>query len=144
MNEKILVADDEPKFCRLIKLFLDHAGYDAASACDGEQLLRATAESPPDLILLDAMMPRLDGFATVRALRSNPATCSIPIIMFSARGDDEFVRAAWEQDVNLFLNKPFSRAELLSFVGRVLASRDEARCVASAQARTEGVSARGF
>lgn len=133
MPQRILIADDEADFCDVVQRMLQEEGYETNIAYDGAEALVAAADHRPDLIVLDALMPRLDGFLTLRCLRKNPVTRDIPVIMLSARDDNAFVRQAWEHDVDLFVSKPVSRDELVSLVARVLLERDEARCVAAAR-----------
>jgi two-component system phosphate regulon response regulator PhoB len=84
----VLVVDDEPDLRRLIGGALQHAGFDVALAATGRDALAAVARSAPDLVVLDLMLPDLSGTEVCRALRSQPATAEIPIIMLTARGDE--------------------------------------------------------
>jgi CheY-like chemotaxis protein len=127
MPQRILIADDETEFCNVVQRMLQEEGYETDVAYDGCEVLDAVEVCKPDLIVLDALMPRLDGFCTLRCLRTNPATRDIAVIMLSARDESAFVRQAWESDVDLFVSKPVSRDELTSLVARVLADKLEAR-----------------
>lgn len=131
MPHQILIADDEAEFCDVVQRMLQEEGYRTEVAYDGAEALVLAEDHQPDLIVLDALMPRLNGFLTLRCLRKNPVTRDIPVIMLSARDDSAFVRQAWEHDPDLFVSKPVSRDELTSLVSRVLFEREEARRVAA-------------
>lgn len=85
MRRRILVVDDEPDAVELISYNLKQAGYDVTPACDGAQALELIKTVAPDLILLDVMLPEMDGFSLCRVFKSAPATSSIPIIMLTAK-----------------------------------------------------------
>jgi len=87
MNTRILVADDDPDLRQYLRLALQRDGYEVIEADDGEQALARAADSAPSLILLDVMMPNLDGFAACRKLKSDTRTQAVPIIFISARTD---------------------------------------------------------
>ena len=91
------------------------------SAYDGKECLRIALAERPSLIILDGMMPVLDGFATLRELRRLPETASIPVLMLSARNRETDVVGALDEGANDYLTKPFSPAELLARVSRILA-----------------------
>src|SRR3970040_2887624 len=82
---KILVVDDNPDNVELARAVVEAAGYTALSAADGVEALERVKESPPDLILLDVMMPRLDGLGVLQKLRENPGTAQIPVIMLTGK-----------------------------------------------------------
>jgi PAS domain S-box-containing protein len=108
----ILIVDDESQNCRLLEALLVPEGYDTRSAASGEEALASIATDPPDLILLDVMMPGLDGRQVAKALKSDPATANIPIIMVTAQADREERLAGLEAGAEDFLTKPVDRAEL--------------------------------
>ena len=108
----VLVVDDEAQNRKLITVLLGPEGYDTQVACTGPEALAAVAESPPDLILLDVMMPGMDGYQVARILKDDPATAGIPIIMVSAHDDRTARLRGLEAGAEDFLTKPVDRAEL--------------------------------
>jgi CheY-like chemotaxis protein len=108
----ILIVDDEGANRRLLQVLLGHEGYVTRTAASGEEALASIAVDPPDLILLDFLMPRVDGRQVVSAVKADPATCKIPIIMVTALNHREARLAALEAGAEDFLTKPVDRAEL--------------------------------
>jgi diguanylate cyclase (GGDEF)-like protein/PAS domain S-box-containing protein len=108
----ILIVDDERLNRRLLQALLRHEGYVTRSAASGEEALASIADDPPDLILLDVMMPGLDGRQVARAVKDDAATSRIPIIMVTAQTDREARLAALDAGAEDFLSKPVDRAEL--------------------------------
>ena len=108
----ILIVDDESANRRLLQALLGHEGYVTHIAASGEEALAAIAHDPPDLILLDVMMPGLDGRQVARAVKADPTRRNIPIIMVTAQSDREARLAALEAGAEDFLSKPVDRAEL--------------------------------
>ena len=117
---KILVADDEVFMLRLLEMTFKKGGYTVISCRDGkEALARATTELP-QLIVLDVMMPGLDGLGALRQLKENPATRDIPVVVLSAKGHALTKVEAEASGAALFLAKPFSPNELLEAVQKFL------------------------
>jgi CheY-like chemotaxis protein len=108
----ILIVDDESTNRRLLQALLGPEGYVTRSAASGRQALDCIADDPPDLILLDVMMPGLDGRQVARAVKADPANRHIPIIMVTAQSNREARLAALEAGAEDFLSKPIDRAEL--------------------------------
>ena len=96
MHTRVLVVDDEPDLLELIHYNLTKAGYDVASVLSGEEALAHVRASLPDLIVLDVLLPGLDGLEVCKALRRNPTTAGIPIVMLTARSEDADVVAGLE------------------------------------------------
>ena len=126
MHTRVLVVDDEPDLLELIHYNLTKAGYDVASVLSGEEALAHVRASLPDLIVLDVLLPGLDGLEVCKALRRNPATASIPIVMLTARSEDADVVAGLELGADDYLTKPFSPRVLLARIKAVL-RRQQAR-----------------
>jgi pilus assembly protein CpaE len=122
MSEKILIIDDDLDTLRLVGLMLQRQGYQISAATNGQQGLEKAIEEDPDLILLDVMMPDMDGYEVTRRLRQNPSTLEIPILMFTAKTqlDDKVV--GFEVGANDYLTKPTHPSELQARV-RTLLSR---------------------
>jgi len=112
MTATILIVDDESQNRRLLQALLGHEGYVTRTADGGAQALASIADDPPDLILLDVMMPGLDGRQVARAIKADPATSKIPIIMVTAQTDREARLAALDAGAEDFVSKPVDRAEL--------------------------------
>jgi len=125
MAKKILAVDDEKHIVRLIQVNLQRAGYNVDVAYDGLEALKKVEEAPPDLIVLDVMMPQLDGFETLKRLKANPLTSEIPVIMLTAKSQDADVFRGWQSGVDCYLTKPFNPMELLAFVKRIFDSMEE-------------------
>jgi two-component system, OmpR family, alkaline phosphatase synthesis response regulator PhoP len=122
--KKILVVDDEKHIVRLVQANLDRAGYAVVTANDGKEALEKVADENPDLVVLDVMMPYMDGFEVLQNLRRNPSTRDIPVIMLTAKAQDADVFKGWQSGVDCYLTKPFNPMELLSFVKRIFDSMD--------------------
>jgi len=115
----ILVVDDLPQNVRLLEAVLVPRGYTVVAATSGREALERVASDPPDLILLDIVMPEMDGYEVCRTLRADPATSFLPIVMITASGEQEKV-VAIESGADDFIAKPFDHAELLARVGSLL------------------------
>lgn len=122
MPKKILAVDDEKHIVRLVQVNLERAGYTVVTAFDGKEALQKVAEENPDLVVLDVMMPYMDGFEVLQNLRRNPSTRDIPVIMLTAKAQDADVFKGWQSGVDCYLTKPFNPMELLSFVKRIFDS----------------------
>jgi diguanylate cyclase (GGDEF)-like protein/PAS domain S-box-containing protein len=133
----ILIVDDESANRRLLQALLGYEGYFTRSAASGEEALASIADDPPDLILLDVMMPGLDGRQVVRAVKADPATSKIPVIMVTAQGDREARLAALEAGAEDFLSKPVDRAELWLRVRNLLRLKRLSDLLESHQASLE-------
>ncbi|MBI3164902.1 MAG: response regulator [Anaerolineales bacterium] len=121
MTEKILVIDDDLDTLRLVGLMLQRQSYQVSAASNGSQGLTKAFEERPDLILLDVMMPDMDGYEVTRRLRKNPATASIPILMFTAKTQLDDKVTGFEVGADDYLTKPTHPTELLSHVKALLA-----------------------
>ncbi len=120
-SKRILVVEDDPSIRRVIVIALKSAGYEEISEADrGDAALTAAFESCPDLVLLDIMLPGMDGYAVCRALRTNPETSSSAIIMLTAKGEDSDVVAGLDAGADDYVAKPFSREVLLARIRAVL------------------------
>lgn len=120
----ILVVDDDAFNLKLLKVPLTAKGYAVRSAASGEEALKSVAEQLPDLILLDVMMPGIDGFEVVRRLKANSRTCSIPIIMVTALDDKESRIKAMEVGAEDVFTKPVGRVELQKRMMSLLKGHD--------------------
>jgi len=121
MAEKILIVDDDPETIRLVKLMLSRQGYNVITASSGKQALDLLHAEHPNLILLDVMMPEMDGFQVTRQLRSNPKTANTPILIFSAKTQVDDKVAGYEAGADEYLTKPIHPAELVARIKALLA-----------------------
>ena len=119
----ILVADDDPVIVRLLQVNFKLDGYDVETASHGEEALRKAVELRPALILLDVMMPGVDGWEVARRLKEDEATQDIPVLFLSARAQEEDRRRGMELGVREYVTKPFDPGELVELVQRCLAER---------------------
>lgn len=119
-REKILVVDDEDHIVELIKFNLETKGYDVTSACDGEEAIKKTEEENPDLIILDLMLPKIDGIEVCRRIKENTNTSHISIIMLTAKNDESDKIVGLEIGADDYMTKPFSVKELMARVKAVL------------------------
>ena len=125
MPKKILVVDDERHIVRLVQVNLEKAGYDVATAYDGVEALEKVAADKPDMIVLDVMTPRMNGFDVLKKLQADPETQEIPVIMLTAKAQDADIFKGWSSGVSSYLTKPFNPMELLVFVQRIFQSLEE-------------------
>jgi len=117
MSKRILIVDDEPRYLRLLEANLRTEGYEVATAQDGVQALDVFSAQPLDLVLLDVMMPRLDGFGVCQRLRE---FSNVPIVILTARGEEQDRVRGLDLGADDYLVKPFSATELLARVRAVL------------------------
>ena len=120
MAEKILIVDDNPETVRLVKLMISRQGYNVITASSGKQALELLHLEHPDLILLDVMMPEMDGFQVTRQLRSNPKTANTPVLIFSAKTQVDDKVAGYEAGADEYLTKPIHPAELIARIKALL------------------------
>ena len=118
---KILVVDDEPNILLSLEFLMKHAGFEVRTATDGDAALAAVATEVPDLILLDVMMPRRDGYEVCQAVRENPACARVKIIMLTAKGREIEREQGMALGADDYIVKPFATQELLGRVRELLA-----------------------
>jgi len=116
----VLVVDDEEPIRKIVSFQLEKAGYEVTACADGQEALRIVEEREPDLILLDVMMPNVDGYEVCKRLKSNYQTSHIPIIMVTAKSELENRLQGFEDGANDYITKPFAITELLVRVKNVL------------------------
>lgn len=119
-KKKILLVDDEPDLAQLVSLRLKAAGYEVQVAYDGQQAIDQVKKSRPDLVILDLMLPKIDGYKVCRLLKFDERTRTLPILIFTARAQVEDVTLATECGADAYLTKPFDAEALLSKLAELL------------------------
>lgn len=119
-KEKILVVDDEEDILELVRYNLAKEGYQVTSALSGEEALAKLKDFPSDLILLDLMLPGLDGLDVCRQVKKHPVTANIPVIMLTAKGEDADIVTGLELGAEDYITKPFSPRVMLARIKAVL------------------------
>ena len=122
MASSVLIVDDEPNIILSLEFLMKQAGYIVRVAGDGEAALIAIAADPPDLVLLDAMMPKRNGFDVCQTIRSNPDWRSVRILMLTAKGRDVERDKGLALGADDYITKPFSTVEVVERVKRLLAT----------------------
>ncbi|NLY39989.1 MAG: response regulator [Firmicutes bacterium] len=112
MGKKVLLVEDEQNIILGVRTCLDAAGYEVAVVENGEDALNFIAKEKPDLILLDLLLPKVDGFEVLKALRGDAATRDIPVVVLTARVEEEDRQRALEAGANAYMTKPFRPQEL--------------------------------
>ncbi len=125
MAKRILAVDDEKHILRLVQINLEKAGYLVVTASNGREALEAVALERPDLIVMDVMMPEMDGLEALQRLKADETTAEIPVVMLTAKAQDADVFQGWQSGADLYLTKPFNPIELLTFVKRILDAQSE-------------------
>ncbi|MCZ6737662.1 MAG: response regulator [Actinobacteria bacterium] len=127
MSDRVLVADDDPDILTVVKINLELDGFEVDTAVDGEDALAKATSTPPNVIILDIMMPRMDGLTALHRLRSQAGTANIPIILLTARGLPEDRVRGLELGADDYITKPFDITELAARVKAVLRRTQAAR-----------------
>lgn len=124
---RVLVVDDDPDIRTLLSMNLEFDGYQVAVAEDGFEAERLARKLLPDLIVLDVMMPGVDGIDVLQSLKTDPETCHIPVVMLTAKAGDDDVWAGWQAGADYYMTKPFDFEQLLRYIERLQgAGRSEA------------------
>ena len=119
--KKILIANDRPEVVELVRVTLEGEDYQIAAASNGKEALKKARLEKPDLVLLDVVMPKMDGFEVCRKLRKDPETQEIPIIMLTAKGQEVDQEKGREVGARDYITKPFSPSALLVKIEEILA-----------------------
>lgn len=120
MSAHVLAVDDDPLIRRLVQLNLTRAGFRVTTAGDGVEALAQLETEVPDLVVLDITMPHMDGIELLRRLKANPRTEQVPVVMLTAKAQDQDVFEAERSGASCYLNKPFHPTELLDAIRRTL------------------------
>ena len=120
MNKRVLVVDDDQSIQRVLVQTLQLEGYEVATASDGVEALETLEGQLPDVVILDVMMPKLDGLDVLKRMRSDERTQTVPVILLTARSSQEDIWEGWQSGVDYYMTKPFDVEELLRFLSHVL------------------------
>jgi len=119
-NKKILLVDDEKELVEMIKMRLEASGYEVIPAYDGQEALDKAKREKPDLIILDLMLPKMDGYKACGLLKADTRYNKIPIIMFTARAQDSDIKMGEEVGADAYITKPFETEILLGKIKELL------------------------
>ncbi|MEM7058352.1 MAG: response regulator [Pseudomonadota bacterium] len=119
-SKRILLAEDEPNIVAPLQYLLNRAGFDVDVHEDGHAALQAALEDPPDVMVLDVMLPGIDGFEILSRLRNDQRSRNLPVLMLTAKGQREDRERALKTGANLFITKPFANAELIAAVEQLV------------------------
>ena len=124
-KQRVLVVDDEPDVLLLCRVNLEFEGYEVATAPDGEAGLEACRELKPDVVLLDVMMPKMDGWQVLEAIKEDDELSHIPVVMLTAKVQDEDQIRGWSAGAAEYITKPFSPLSLSQVIGDVITNDPE-------------------
>ncbi|MFQ5918246.1 MAG: response regulator transcription factor [Candidatus Binatia bacterium] len=116
----IMVVDDEPEIVKVVRLMLEQKGFNVRCAYSGHQVFADLEEQKPDLIILDVMMPEMDGLEVLRRLKGAPETSSIPVVMLTALDQHEDIVRGYETGADFYIPKPFTKDQLLDGINSIL------------------------
>ena len=120
---RVLIVEDEPHIVLSLEFLLEREGYESAAATDGEEGLALVRRLRPDVVLLDVMLPKRNGYEVCRALKADPELRAIPVIMLSAKGQEVEILKGLELGAAAYVTKPFGNAEILEAIRAVLTPR---------------------
>lgn len=116
MTNSVLIAEDEPHLVELLTFILEREGYSAEAVFDGEAAVDQLRRQTPDVMILDLMLPKLDGYEVLKAVRADSRLSGLPVLMLTAKGQDRDRKVAEDLGVNAFITKPFSNREVVDCV----------------------------
>lgn len=119
-KNRILVVEDEESLLKLESILLSSKGYNVTGVMDGKAALEEVMAHRPDLVILDIMLPEIDGFEVCRRIKENPATSAIPVVMLTAKKNSQDVARGTEVGANAYLTKPFKSAKVIEVIEELL------------------------
>jgi len=126
MSARVLVVDDNEDNVKIMSLILLGKGFEVRTARDGKAALRSIEQERPDVVLLDIMMPDMDGIEVLDRIRANPQSASLPVILVTGKGQDDDVLAGYKYGADYYITKPFTARQLLHGIGLVLGTGEAA------------------
>ncbi len=123
MTARILLAEDEANILTSLTFLLERAGYSVSVETEGPKALARAMQAPPDVLVLDVMLPEMDGYEILRRLRASPGTRNLPVLMLTAKGQREDRETALKYGADMFITKPFANAEILNAIGQLAEKR---------------------
>jgi DNA-binding response OmpR family regulator len=117
---RVLWADDDPMIRSVMAVNLEAEGFDVQTVADGDAAYDEAVRIRPDVLVLDIMMPGRDGYAVLRALRTNPETAEVPVVLLSAKATDAEVWEGWKAGADYYITKPFNPTELTDFIDHLV------------------------
>lgn len=120
-----MLVEDEPNIIVSLTFLLERAGFEVSTEANGQKALDTILADPPDALVLDVMLPGLDGFEVLRRIRADARVESLPVLMLTAKGQREDRKTALESGANMFITKPFSNSEVIEAVQELAASGEE-------------------
>lgn len=119
MSIKVLLAEDEPHIVESLTFLLERAGYEVDVETDGRAALESALNNSPNVLVLDVMLPELDGYEVLRQIRSDPRTQNLPTLMLTAKGQREDRETAMDIGADMFITKPFANAEIVDAIKKL-------------------------
>ncbi|MGH8736413.1 MAG: response regulator transcription factor [Burkholderiales bacterium] len=116
---RVLIAEDDPNIVEALSFVLSRDGFDVCAVLDGEEALRRLRSAPPDVMILDLMLPKRNGFEVLKLIKSDPALRALPVIVLTAKGQAQDRRLVEQIGVEGFMTKPFSNSDVLEAVRRL-------------------------
>ena len=116
----VLIVEDEPSILSSLEFILRHAGWDVESVTDGEAALRAVRSNPPRAVVLDVMMPKKSGFEVLKEMRGDPGTADLPILILTAKGQQQDIETARHLGATAFVSKPYANADVVGAIEDML------------------------
>lgn len=123
MSARVLVVDDDPAILKVLVQTLQLEDYEVVQANNGEEALEVLSRETPDLVVLDVMMPKKDGYEVLKEIRADPRMAEMPVVMLTAKSSTEDMWEGWQKGVDYYMTKPFDVEELLRFMEHVLSQR---------------------
>ncbi|MEM9061784.1 MAG: response regulator [Pseudomonadota bacterium] len=134
MAQRVLLAEDEPNIVESLRFLLERAGYAVDVRDTGTAALETVLTDPPDLLILDVMLPEVDGFEILRQVRGSKSAATVPVLMLTAKGQREDRERAMSCGADLFISKPFGNSELIEAVGKLVGQTGSSAAPAGAGA----------
>lgn len=119
MTARVLITEDEPNIVESLTFILKRAGYDVSAVADGEAAVRRLRGDPPDIMILDLMLPKLNGFEVLKLVKSDTLLRTLPVLVLSAKGQAHDRQLAGEIGADAFITKPFSNRDIIDQIGRL-------------------------